>query len=85
MKPIVWFLSLAVCLAVHGAEQAMIPHGGQWAVRDGAVWVDGGPGPKLLAPGTDFADGEAGVEVFFGDGRNGVVGIGSDRKLKVTA
>ncbi len=75
MKSIAWSLSLVACLAAHGAEQGLIPHGGQWAARDGAVWVEGGPGPTLVAPGSDFADGEAGVEVFFDDARAGNAGL----------
>ena len=78
-------LTLAGCLAawaaagLHGGEgpgaRAWVAHGGRWTVRDGAAWVDGGPGPKLVAPGTDFADGEAGVEVFFEDARSGNAGL----------
>jgi len=75
MRRMAWLLSLAACLAAHGAGRGLIPHGGQWAVRDGGMWVDGGPGPKLVAPGTDFAEGEAGVEVFFGDARPGNAGL----------
>jgi len=50
-------------------------HGGRWTVRDGVLHVDGGPGPKLLADAARFADGEAGVEVFFADRRGGNAGL----------
>ncbi|KPK43685.1 MAG: hypothetical protein AMK72_13005 [Planctomycetes bacterium SM23_25] len=66
----------------------LIAHGGDWTVRDKAVWVNGGPGPKLIARGTDFADGQAGVEVYFdgaAEGNAGLIvraseaGVGADR------
>jgi hypothetical protein len=49
---------LAVCLAPtvsNGGEDALAAHGGRWTVREGALWVDGGPGPKLVAEGTAVA------------------------------
>ena len=58
-----------------GRIDGFTTHGGQWVVRDGAVWVDGGPGPKLVAGKPRFADGEAGVEVFFADGAAGNAGL----------
>jgi len=75
MKVMLWLSSLAMCLAAQATEQALVAHGGTWAARDGAVWVEGGPGPKLVATGSDFADGEAGVEVFFDDARPGNAGL----------
>jgi len=57
------------------AKKTLIAHGGTWTVRDGAVWSDGGPGPKLVARGTDFADGQAGVEVYFDDRKSGNAGL----------
>ncbi|MDP7286869.1 MAG: DUF1080 domain-containing protein [Phycisphaerae bacterium] len=61
-----------VCGSSRGAaKKTLIAHGGAWTVRDKAVWSDGGPGPKLVATGTDFADGQAGVEVYFDDKQGG--------------
>ena len=50
-------------------------HGGRWGVRDGVLWASGGPGPKLVAEKATFADGQAGVEVFFEDNREGNAGL----------
>ncbi|HUU93693.1 MAG TPA: family 16 glycoside hydrolase, partial [Phycisphaerae bacterium] len=69
---------LCVGLAAAGAPAArtnLIAHGGGWTVRDKAVWASGGPGPKLVARGTDFADGEAGVEVYFDGAEEGNAGL----------
>ena len=63
------------CGLVRGAEKTLIAHGGSWTVRDKAVWTDGGGGPKLVAAGTDFADGQAGVEVYFDDTQSGNAGL----------
>ncbi|MDP6636015.1 MAG: DUF1080 domain-containing protein [Phycisphaerae bacterium] len=64
--------AVCACGSVLGAEKkTLIAHGGTWTVRDKAVWSDGGPGPKLVATGTDFADGQAGVEVYFDDKQGG--------------
>jgi len=60
---------------VPAARTNLIAHGGGWTVRDKAVWVNGGPGPKLVARGTDFADGEAGVEVYFDGAAGGNAGL----------
>jgi len=69
-------LALAcVCGSVQAAKKTLIAHGGAWTVRDKAVWTDGGPGPKLLVTGTDFSDGQAGVEVYFNDARGGNAGL----------
>jgi alpha-L-arabinofuranosidase len=45
-------------------------YGGWWVVRDGALRIDGGDGPKLVSYHASFKDGAAGVELFFAD-RNG--------------
>ena len=57
------------------ARTNLIAHGGGWTVRDKAVWASGGPGPKLVARGTDFADGQAGVEVYFEGAAEGNAGL----------
>jgi hypothetical protein len=64
-----------VCGPVRGAEKTLIAHGGSWTVRDKAVWTDGMGGPKLVATGTDFADGQAGVEVYFDNAATGNAGL----------
>ncbi len=66
-----------MCLTARAglAQKNLVAHGGRWTVRDGAVWVDGGRGPKLVATGTDFADGQAGVEVYFDSARGGNAGL----------
>src|SRR5437868_5690295 len=40
---------------------------GRWSVEDGELRAGGGDGPKLVSDHAAFADGEAGVEVFFPD------------------
>ena len=46
--------------------------GSWWNTRDGVLHVDSGQGaPLFVAEDTCFADGEAGVEVFFDDERGG--------------
>jgi len=77
-EPLCWMVCLlALCLFGRAglAQQDLQAHGGRWTVRDGAVWVDGGRGPKLVAAGTDFADGQAGVEVYFDSARGGNAGL----------
>jgi len=64
-----------VCGSVQAGKKTLIAHGGGWTVRDQAVWTDGGEGPKLVATGTDFSDGQAGVEVYFDDTRSGNAGL----------
>jgi hypothetical protein len=66
---------LGVCVSAPGAKKTLIAHGGVWTVRDKAIWSDGGSGPKLVAAGTDFADGTAGVEVYFDDAKGGNAGL----------
>jgi len=70
---------LAVCTTgmwAIAADKPLAVHGGKWTVRDGAVWTDnGGGGPKLVANGTDFADGQAGVEVYFNKAGGGNAGL----------
>jgi len=67
--------------AAHGAPASLrgvkgfVVHGGDWTVRDGVLGVAGGAGPKLVAADGGFADGGAGVEVFFADRRAGNAGL----------
>jgi hypothetical protein len=49
--------------------------GGAWHVRDGAIWVDGADGPKLLSDHAPFKDGTVGVELFFPDNKGQLAGI----------
>ena len=48
---------------------------GAWAVNNGVLDGAAGDGPKLVAEMAPFADGEAGVEVFFPDARPGNAGL----------
>lgn len=41
--------------------------GGRWIARDGEIQINGLDGPKLVSDHTPFADGSAGVELFFAD------------------
>ena len=68
-------LACACGLARGAAKEVLVAHGGKWIVRDKAVWTDGGSGPKLVATGTNFADGQAGVEVYFDSAARGNAGL----------
>jgi alpha-L-arabinofuranosidase len=48
---------------------------GRWAVEDGELRAGGGEGPKLVSEQPAFAEGEAGVEVFFTDRKAGNAGL----------
>jgi hypothetical protein len=49
---------------------------GRWAVEDGELRAGGGgEGPKLVSDQPAFAEGEAGVEVFFADRKAGNAGL----------
>jgi hypothetical protein len=48
---------------------------GRWSVEDGELHAGGDDGPKLISDHAAFADGEAGVEVFFPDKKAGNAGI----------
>jgi alpha-L-arabinofuranosidase len=50
-------------------------YGGRWSVEAGELRSSGGDGPKLVSDHPAFADGEAGVEVFFPDRRAGNAGL----------
>ncbi|MCX6927564.1 MAG: DUF1080 domain-containing protein [Verrucomicrobia bacterium] len=50
-------------------------HGGDWTVKAGEVWTSGGSGPKLVSEEPEFTTGEAGVELFFRDRREGNAGL----------
>lgn len=49
--------------------------GGQWRAADGVVIADGGAGFKLVSREPIFADGSAGVELFFDDKAGGNAGL----------
>jgi hypothetical protein len=49
-------------------------YGGTWAVSDGELLGSGGDGPKLVSDAT-VADGEASVEILFGDRAPGLAGL----------
>jgi hypothetical protein len=48
---------------------------GAWSVEDGELRAGAGEGPKLISDHAAFADGEAGVEVFFADRKAGNAGL----------
>jgi alpha-L-arabinofuranosidase len=48
---------------------------GRWSAEGGELRAGGGEGPKLVSDHPAFADGEAGVEVFFPDRRAGNAGL----------
>ncbi len=48
---------------------------GHWAVEGGELRAGGGQGPKLVSEQPAFAEGEAGVEVFFADRAAGNAGL----------
>lgn len=50
-------------------------YGGSWVVRNGALNVAPGPGPKLIADIPELSVGEVGVELFFEDDSPGNAGL----------
>ncbi|HEX5269685.1 MAG TPA: family 16 glycoside hydrolase, partial [Gemmataceae bacterium] len=50
-------------------------YGGRWSLDDGELRARAGEGPKLVSDHAAFADGEAGVEVFFADRKAGNAGL----------
>ena len=80
MRAVAIALAWALGSAAAGAEpgwpvKGFVAHGGQWGVRDGVLTAGGEAGPKLVASGAEFADGQAGVEVFFADRAAGNAGL----------
>ena len=49
--------------------------GGSWEVRRGELWVQAGPGPKLILENGQLHAGEVGVEVFLPDASGGNAGL----------
>jgi hypothetical protein len=50
-------------------------YGGRWSIADGELRAAGGEGPMLVSDLPAFADGEAGVDVFFADRMAGNAGL----------
>lgn len=50
-------------------------YGGNWKLHDDQLWADAAPGPTLVSETPAFADGEAGVEVYFTDRQPGNAGL----------
>lgn len=50
-------------------------YGGRWVVKDGAVWSEGGDGPKLISDEAAFATGEVGVDILLPERKGGNAGF----------
>ena len=49
--------------------------GGTWTAKEGELWVDPGPGPKLVCHASPFDIGEVGVEIRLPDNSDGYAGM----------
>jgi alpha-L-arabinofuranosidase len=50
-------------------------YGGRWVAKEGAVWAEGGDGPKLISDDPAFATGEVGVEMLLPERKGGNAGL----------
>ncbi|HJT33451.1 MAG TPA: family 16 glycoside hydrolase [Pirellulales bacterium] len=50
-------------------------YGGKWELRDDEVWAAAAAGPTLVSEQPAFADGRAGVEIYFSDRQPGNAGL----------
>jgi hypothetical protein len=55
--------------------QGFTAFGGRWLLKDGVVQAAAGDGPKLVSNIAPFAEGEAGVDVWFSEHKGGNAGL----------